>query len=560
MFAKTLDELNRKKDSDLQDEVVVLKAWIQGRVSTKSQVRGKVNGIFSEKASLPQQQKNCEEAIESYRGRCSKCSRELRMIKVGVSLARGESGQNFDREDTNEILDRAGRGEFQILVTNENDRLARSMGTGAMIREKLKRSGIQIYSLSQRVPLRCPECYDFYDDDSTLMIEAMSDCKSQMDIAKIRRNYKVGMPLRIKQGKPAGSLAYGLMKKYRVIGKDFNGNDRLETYYEWDPEKTKIADRIASNYLEGIGVWKICQNLNSEGIPSSQGKKWGRSAILCILKNPAFAGYVRFGWKPTRRGVRKIQPKEEWIMHEASFDPVWSEEYFDRIQNEIKRRYMQGGRAVSSSALLVGLLKCGYCGCSMLQSSTHRTMKNGLPYFYRGYACGGFLHRGSCVHNGKIQKIVDELVIKEVLKLANETTREAYVNKVKSAKLSNPVKLFKQKELEYKRKLDQLARVRQAFQAGVDSLKEYEENKESLGPEIEQLRQELVEFNATANSPTKIDWSKKYVDILSKFTQRNSDTDLQKVRLILSRLITKIEIKSKPLSINITYKLTPQTS
>lgn len=542
----------------LDNDIVVIPTWIQGRVSTKFQVGKKTNGIFEEKASLTEQQNNCLEAIATYRGRCSKCSREIRLTHAGTSLAKGESGQNFDREDTEEFLRLAQDGKFQVLMTNDSDRLARSRGTGVMIREQLKKMGVQIYSLSQPLALKCPSCFDYYDDDPAIMVETMSDMKSQLDISKIRRNYKIGMPKRILSGYPAGSLAYGLLKKYKVVGKDHTGNDILETYYEWDSKKVENVNRIAHDYLSNIGVWKICQTLNDEGIPSPQGKIWGRSAIMVILKNPVYTGQVRFGWKPVRRGIRKIQPRENWIMHDAIFKGVWEKDFYEKIQTEIKRRSNVGGRTIMSQALLIGLAKCGYCGYSMFQIKTRRIFKNGKHYLFRGYGCGSFLHAGTCSHNGKAQQVVDNAVLKEVLKLANDKARNAYLEKINKTKTDSSVEIFESKQLELKRKMDEFDRVVRAYKEGIDTLEEYQRNKEELVPAIESLQKDVISFNAQANTPQRIDWKKQYEQMLSKFIECPNEKDKQSIRRILFQLIDKVEFKRDPLHVKIFYKTTPK--
>jgi DNA invertase Pin-like site-specific DNA recombinase len=553
---QTTNEKNLQNDLLTEDNITIIPAWVQRRVSTKDQVGKKVKGIFEEKASLGEQEKNCRRAIDEYRSRCPKCSKEIRMIFTGMSTASGESGQNFEREDIEEFIRLAEEGKFKVLVTNDNDRMSRSLATGGMIREKLKKRGIQVYSLSQPVPLKCPDCFDYYDNDSGMIVDTISDLKSQLDISKIRRNYKIGMPRRIEKGKPAGSLPYGLMRKYRVIGKDINGSEIIETYYEWDPEKTAIVKRIADDYLDGLGVWGICRDLNNEGVSSPQGKKWGRSAIMVILKNPAYNGKVRFGWKTTKNGKRTIQPEEKWIVHKAEYDPIWEDEtYYKKIQDEIERRRYVGGRTILSRALLIGLLKCSYCGKSMYQTKTRRIFMNGVKYLFRGYACGSFMHGGTCCSNGKKQKIVDDLVINEVLKLTNDKTRKAYLDKVNHSKFDQRKELYETKDKEFKRRMDEFKRVKQAYKEGVDTLLEYKKNKEEMLPILGRLQKEVSSLQDQASTPiVKINWDKRYESMLSKFVISHFDEDTKSIRKILFRLIDKIEFKSNPLYVKILYK------
>lgn len=244
-------------------------------------------------------------------------------------------------------------------------------------------------------------------------------------------------------------------------------------------------------------------------------------------------------------------------MHRAKFDPIWDDDYDKKLQAEIKRRATVGGRTIMSKALLIGILKCGYCDYSMFQIKTRRTFKNGTKYLFRGYGCGSFLHKGTCKHNGKLQKVIDDLVLKEVLKLANDKTRAAYLEKVNKSKTDNRGELYELKEREFKRRLDEFDRINQAYKTGVDSLAEYKKNKEELQPILENLQKELISLNAQVNTPiVKLDWDKQYKSILSKFIESPSEEDVPTIRKILISLIDKIQFKSKPLYIKIFYKTT----
>lgn len=260
-------------------DTLILPAWVQGRVSTKQQVNEKVmkngNVFFEEKASIEEQKKKCIEAILNYKGNCPNCYKDIRLSFIGESFAKGESGRSKNRVDIDEILDKASDGVFKVLVTNDNDRLARKRSTAIIVRDRLKENGIQIYSLSQPVPIKCPDCYDPMDDDTGTIVETLSDMKSQLDLSKIRRNYKIGMPKRIRSGKISGCTPYGLYKTYKKAGKDNMGNDLLEEVYKWDKEKIAVIKRIADEYLLGKGIWGICKGLNADEIPTAMNKSWG---------------------------------------------------------------------------------------------------------------------------------------------------------------------------------------------------------------------------------------------------------------------------------------------
>ena len=542
----------------LSEETIILPAWTQRRVSTKHQVGRRVqsNGEtrFEEKASLEEQSVRCKEAVVNYRGNCPVCYKEIRLDFAGESVAKGESGRNIERTDIEEILKNASAGAYKVLITTDNDRLARRRSVAVLMREKLKGFGIQIYSLSQPIPLKCPDCYDPYFDDTATIIETMSDMKSQLDINKIRRNYKIGMPKRIESGKPTGSLAYGLMKKFKKVDEDVNGNDILEEYYRWDRKKTAIVRRIASEYMSGKGVWGICRDLNADGIPASRGGKWRRSAILHLLKNPVYAGYNRFGWKPVIKGKRKLQPREKWMVRKACFKGIWNLGYYEQLQEELKRRAKTGGRAVSSDALLIGILKCAYCKYSMIQIKGGKLLKDGTPYVWVGYGCGTFLQTGVCKHNGIKQEKLDQIVINEILKLADKNTRREFYKKFRCSKKQDYKKLLEQKKNKLSRLLRKFERLNKAYLNEVDTLEEYSKKKSALLPEIESLKSEVSTLSNKVKNPVKLNWTEVYEDSLKKFAESPTKEDKKKTKIILARLIHRVEFRRKPFSVKIFYK------
>jgi site-specific DNA recombinase len=557
-YTPSVASLNQPR-AYLDKEVVILSAWIQGRVSTKAQVSGKVmqNGEYLnvDKASLEEQKEKCLNTIITFKGNCPVCYRELRLSLVGESFAKGESGRNQVREDTEEILSAADNGLFKVLVTIDNDRLARKRATAVYLRDRLKSKGVQIYSLSQAVPLRCSDCFDPLDDDTGTIVETLSDMKAQLDLSKIRRNYKIGMPKRIENGKPSGSLAYGLVKTYKSTGKDWRGNDVLEEIYKWDTKKTDNVKRIVNEYLNGKGVWKICQDLNLESIPSPQNKVWGRSAVLCILKNPTYSGKVRLGWKPFKNGKRKIQPIERWHIHDAQFKGIYSWEKYWEIQNEMKRKATIGGRAVSSNALLIGLLKCGRCKYSMFQARGGKILLNGNPYEWKGYACGTFMHRGTCHHNGIKQEVLDKLVLQEVLKLANEKTRETFFEELSKDKKLNYEDEIRRVELKQRGLLNQFDRVNKAYKEGIDTLEEYAKKKGELLPQIEDAKNNLIVLKSKVQNNRNVTWQDEYQKTIQNFLNIPTLEHKRKVKLILNKLIDRVEFRKKPKSVRIYYKL-----
>lgn len=79
--------------------------------------------------------------------------------------------------------------------------------------------------------------------------------------------------------------------------------------------------------------YKVLVNiLNTEGVPSPGGKKWGYSTVCSILHNDAYIGhktwnrydYVNFG--------KKKKPREEWIVVKDAHPPITDLDTYNAVR------------------------------------------------------------------------------------------------------------------------------------------------------------------------------------------------------------------------------------
>lgn len=86
-------------------------------------------------------------------------------------------------------------------------------------------------------------------------------------------------------------------------------------------DEARTVGLIFEMYLEGMGIAKICRELNEHEIHTKTGKAWASQTIANILRNPLYAGYTRDG--ALRSGT-----------HRRIVDP----ETFSRVQVEMEKR------------------------------------------------------------------------------------------------------------------------------------------------------------------------------------------------------------------------------
>ncbi len=61
------------------------------------------------------------------------------------------------------------------------------------------------------------------------------------------------------------------------------------------PEEAKTVGVIFEKYIQGMGIAKICRELNAAKIPTKTGKEWASQTIANVLRNPLYAGFSRQG-------------------------------------------------------------------------------------------------------------------------------------------------------------------------------------------------------------------------------------------------------------------------
>jgi DNA invertase Pin-like site-specific DNA recombinase len=132
------------------------------------------------------------------------------------------------------------------------------------------------------------------------------------------------------------------------------------------PEKVAIVRQIVDLVRSGQGKGAIAKRLNSAGINSighdEARQSWYESYISKIVKSRALIGE----FQPHRMENRKRVPIGEPIA--GYFPRIVSDEEFAVLQDLISARGRRAGgnRGKSFSNLFTGLVRCGYCGSTMV--------------------------------------------------------------------------------------------------------------------------------------------------------------------------------------------------
>jgi hypothetical protein len=231
-------------------------------------------------------------------------------------------------------------------------------------------------------------------------------------------------------------------------------------------EEYKIVEFIHQSYHNGMDLSSIAREANERGYLTKRGNLFNRRSIERILTNQFYNGIVI--WKDISfHGSHEVRSSVTSVFHDN--------------QNRFQREFRPRNRRESSDCRhwASGLLTCGYCGASLGCNRAGKTnLKNGYFQCWR-YAKG--THSQSCsITVSKAETLILES-LKNVLdfgeqeceyKKKPELIKDDEAEKNKAARLRNAAKL---------------ARIKDAYEKGIDSIEEYKNNKERLENERMEL-------------------------------------------------------------------------
>lgn len=200
---------------------------------------------------------------------------------------------------------------------------------------------------------------------------------SRREYKAINRRLQRGRIASLNEGKYiAGTPPYG----YRKIKIARQKGYTLEIV----PEQAEVVREIFRLYtvgdprpdgtLEPIGSYGIANQLNAQSITSPGGVKWSAASVRDILKNPTYAGYVRWAYRPERK---QMVGGSVVISHPVSHDNRMQKGLHPAIITEaawiatrsvlLDRSHapVPGSRQISNP--LAGILYCSICGRSLVQ-------------------------------------------------------------------------------------------------------------------------------------------------------------------------------------------------
>lgn len=339
----------------------------------------------------------------------------------GTYIDEGISGQKENRPQFQKVISDAEKGLFNIILVHKFDRFARKVELSQRVKNQLAKCNVALISITE--PLE--------DSPMGFFVGGLHDLMSEYFVRNLSVEVKKGMVKRAALGLNNGRAPFG----YTMENKTLIVN----------PNEAPVVKKIFEMYIEGKGKQAIASWLNENRIKLN-GRDWGYSDVNRILTCQKYIGNIYY--------AEKVYPGQH--------EPILDIDIFDQAQKIRERKFTPRKPQIGDNFLLLGLLKCGYCGRAIRIKA--RKTKNDKVWYY---ACNGLARLKSFCPQSRYwpqQKIEKDIIItiKDMLKTSNFTIKTA--NKTSMANVITQSKISLEKEIE---------RAEKAYLAGVFSLEKY---------------------------------------------------------------------------------------
>lgn len=399
----------------------------------------------------------------------------MSLLAENIYIDNGISGKKADkRPEFMKMIGLAKSKEhpFDVILVWKFSRFARNQEESIVYKSLLKKNDVDVVSVSE--PL--------VDGPFGTLIERIIEWMDEYYSIRLSGEVIRGMTEKALRGGYQSTLP---------IGYSMNKETGIPTI----DDNIKIVKLIFHDFCEnGMTFLEIARKLNNMGYRTLKGNMFEYRTIKYILENPFYTGKVR--WNRQHHESHTIKDKEQWIIADGKHEAIFSQEYFDHIQDLIaKRSRPYKARTTGTRHWLSGMVKCSNCGASLGIKRADSTS----PYFN----CLNYT-KGSCSESHFITLKKLEIAVinafEEALSCGDDLhfiikTKNENEHTVDSATLIRE----QLSSLDTKEK-----RIKKAYMDGIDTIEEYKENKIIIANERKHLEEELKKIPEASDNKSDI--------------------------------------------------------
>lgn len=449
----------------------LLKAAIYARVSSEEQREG--------------------QTIDSQIAELERFIRERGWIPAGVYRDEGWSGALLSRPALDRLRDDAARHQFDLVLLNDVDRLARDVSHLGIVKRDLERRGVRV--VFRKLPADESPTYNLMVN----VLGSFAEFEREMITDRTRRGRRHKVEVRQQFLGAIPAYGYRYLRKDRATGQEghlticSSEAALVRQMYEWVDQ-------------EALSAHGVVTRLNQLQMRPRKGGCWAKSSVLRILRNETYAGVwyynKHYGSEPLKRGLRdryrrslksscRLRSRAEWLA--VTLPPelqIVPRDLWERVQQQLTRNTAFSPRNTKHFYLLKGLIRCGGCGAAYVGDPCHG------KYYYRCIKRCRRLPtvRESCLDQAVWDSISEamlkpELILQQVGKFQERALEDEKTSNSESQSVKRALDQARQEE----------TRLLEAYRMGIIS-------PTQLGQELERLKERQSVFEMRASNLGKL--------------------------------------------------------
>nr|WP_274377118.1 recombinase family protein [Desulfofalx alkaliphila] len=417
----------------------------------------------------------------------------------------GFSAKNIDRPEMQRLIKDIKKKKFDVILVYRLDRFVRSVVDLHEMLQLMEKYDVKFKSAT--------EVFDTTSATGRLFITLIATL-AQWERETIAERVHLGMTKKAEQGERNGAPApygYDLVDGNLIVNKD----------------EAKWVKYIFERY-GAVGSQTLAKELNQKGSRTKKGKAWSDFSVRYVLRNPIYAGLVRWNYETFSTGIRKKTGEEILTpINQEGFVPLVKVEDFKDIQKLMASRSTQAFRS-NNFYPFSGVAKCEKCGYPF--TGAFKKTKNGMRRFYK---CRGRFAFGTC----------DTQII------AEDVIEDAFLDALELAESELGVEPSKQ-TLQPEEIQKQLDRLKLKKERAEELYLEGDISKDRYTKIIEEIKQEeerLYSALDAANKTFSVEQLKQYIrDIKTEWPHFSYETKKQAVHSLFDTLTIRLLEKADP--------------
>ncbi len=400
------------------------------------------------------------DAQEKY---CIEFSKRNNFKVLGVFRDEGKSGTTLNRPALQDVLALCQKNNsINALIIQETDRLARNTKDHLTIKALLKKAEVKIISVAQPMLDDSPE---------GLMVDTILASINQFQSDINSRKTKKGMQEKFNQGWYPGWAPLGYINATIETG-----NERSRNIIKNDLKKWYILKEGFKLYLtDNFSIYAINEILYEQGLRSKNDKKVPHSVMTSILKNPFYAGIMRWN-KQNKIG------KHESMITIAEHEQVLAIMDSHNLHACRKRKH---------SFLLRGFVFCNICNRRYTAEKHPRKKKE----YYHCSTRDRHNNKGQNIEKNKIEKEIEDqfnsvVLDKEFIDIMTAQLKNIYSSQKEDIVIHKQVLQNQKNAIENKRD-----KAEEKLLNGIISDDDFVRIKEKFKTELHSIQKALFEFD-----------------------------------------------------------------